>query len=193
MCDNNCIAIFSKNDVQIIKQNEIIIKGRRTVNGLWKIPLANNKPSQQSIPSLSQHKRVANSIIKIRTTKGELVQYYAATLIKPTKLILLRVIHKNHFTSWPSLTTKLVKNHLKKRLASIQGHMDLYFKNLWSTTTADEMDISNFAPGQENNNQKTNEIMCTLVSTEEWYTYYSDQTGKFPITSSRGHTFFLPL
>ena len=89
LCDDNCIAIFSKYDVQIIKHNEIIIKGRRTNNGLWKIPLANDKPSHQSIPSPSQQAHVANGIIKVDTTKGELAQYYAATLLNPTKSTLL--------------------------------------------------------------------------------------------------------
>lgn len=31
--------------------------------------------------------------------------------------------------------------------------------------------------------------MYTLVFTEEWYKSYSNQTGKFPITSSRGHKY----
>ena len=62
-------------------------------------------------------------------------------------------------------------------------------KNLGSITTADEMDMSNLALGQENNNQKTKNIMCTLVSTEEWCKFYSYQTGKFAITSSRGHKY----
>ena len=53
------------------------------------------------------------------------------------------------------------------------------------------MDMSDFAPVQENNNQKTNNIMCTLVSTEKWCKSYSDQTGKFPITSSRSHKYIV--
>ena len=34
LCDDDCIAIFSKYDVQIVKHNEIIIKGTQTINGL---------------------------------------------------------------------------------------------------------------------------------------------------------------
>ena len=67
--------------------------------------------------------------------------------------------------------------------------MDQEFKNIRSTTIVDEMDTINFASVQEDNNQKTNDVMCTLVSTEKWCKSYSDQTGKFPITSSRGHKY----
>ena len=151
LCDDNCITIFSKYDVQIIKHNEIIIKGRRTSNGLWKIPVTTNKTSQKSRPSLSQQKHFANSIIKVDTTKGGLAQYYAATLLNPTKSTLLRAIYKNHFTSWPSLIAKLINKHLPKNIASVQGHMDQKLKNLRSTTTADEMNMIDFTRGQENN------------------------------------------
>ena len=95
-------------------------------NGLWKIPLA-SKSSEQSTPPSPQQIHAANGIIKIDTTKGELAQYYVAALLSPTKSKLLRAIHKNRFTSWSSLTTKLINKHLPKRLASIQGHMDKEF------------------------------------------------------------------
>ena len=33
LCDDDCIVIFSKYDVQIIKHNKILIKSKRTDNG----------------------------------------------------------------------------------------------------------------------------------------------------------------
>ena len=45
------------------------------------------------------------------------------------------------------------------------------------------------SPVQENNNIKTDDVMCIIISTEELSKSYSDQTGKFPITSSRGHKY----
>jgi hypothetical protein len=35
LCDDDCIAIFSKYNVKIIKNDKILIKGKRTDNGLW--------------------------------------------------------------------------------------------------------------------------------------------------------------
>ena len=40
---------------------------------------------------------------------------------------------------------------------------------------------------QELQNTKANEIMCMIVTTDELSKSYSDQTGKFPVTSSRGN------
>ena len=39
LCDDDCIAIFSRYDVKILKNNKIIIVGKRTDNGLWDIPI----------------------------------------------------------------------------------------------------------------------------------------------------------
>ena len=39
LCDDDCIAIFSKYDVKILKNNSVIITGVRMTNGLWSIPI----------------------------------------------------------------------------------------------------------------------------------------------------------
>ena len=38
-CDDDCIAIFNKYNVKIMKKDEVIIQGSRMPNGLWSIPL----------------------------------------------------------------------------------------------------------------------------------------------------------
>ena len=55
-----------------------------------------------------------------------------------------------------------------------------------STTTEQDSDI---APVQEPDNIKTHDIMCKIVTVDEISKSYSDQTGKFPITSSRGNKY----
>ena len=73
LCDDYCIAIFTKYDVHIIRHNEILIRGKQTDNGLWKIPLSNNQPSLVSnTPETAAQKQVENKIIKVDTTKSEL-------------------------------------------------------------------------------------------------------------------------
>ena len=47
----------------------------------------------------------------------------------------------------------------------------------------------NIPPVQEENNIKTHDVMCKLVSTKEFCRSYSEQIGKIPITSSRGHKY----
>jgi hypothetical protein len=39
LCDDDCIAIFTRYNVKILKHNTVIITGTCTPNGLWSIPL----------------------------------------------------------------------------------------------------------------------------------------------------------
>ncbi len=45
-------------------------------------------------------------------------------------------------------------------------------------------------PIQENNNKQTNDIFTTIEQTGKIYT---DQTGRFPVTSSKGNKYILLL
>ena len=105
------------------KKDQIIIKGRRSDNGLWNIPLNGVMTPASSSPKLvdndfpTSKDHVSNGVIIL--DKSELADYYAATLFNPIKSTLLRAIRNNHLTSWSALTTKLVSKHLSKRLASV--------------------------------------------------------------------------
>jgi hypothetical protein len=80
LCDDDCIAIFTKYDVQIIKDDQFIIKGQRMTNGLWSVPITKNTPHQ------------ANAILRTDKPKQELAAYFHATLGSPATSTLLRTI-----------------------------------------------------------------------------------------------------
>ena len=47
--DDDCIAIFAKFDVKLLKHNQVIITGLcDQTNGLWNIPMEPSPPAQQS-------------------------------------------------------------------------------------------------------------------------------------------------
>ena len=87
------------------------------------------------------------------------------------------------------MTAKLIRKNLPKRVATAQGHLDQDFKNLKSTKTPKDDLEEDIAPSQETNNIKTSYIMCMIITTTDICKSYSDQSGKFPITSSRGHRY----
>ena len=170
--------------MKIFKKDKILIEGKRSENGLWKIPL--NKPTDSKDGETKNH--TAYGIIRQDKTKKELAHFYAATLFHPVKSTLLRAIKNNHFSSWPQLNAKLITKHLDKNAPMLQGHLDQEFKKLRSTQPKDEIE-DDVAPQQEKDNAKTHDILCSVIATESISKSYSDQTGKFPITSSRGHKY----
>ena len=72
LCNDDCKAIFSKYDVKIKKNNKLLIQGRQTDNGSWKLPLGNNHTSLQNPPTPLHNSHVANGVIQLDSTMGEL-------------------------------------------------------------------------------------------------------------------------
>ncbi|KAI2511403.1 hypothetical protein MHU86_3014 [Fragilaria crotonensis] len=73
LCDDDCIAIFSKFDVKIVKRDTVIITGTRTPNGLWSIPLA--APPHQ-----------INGILRLDRSREALAIYHHTALGSPSLL-----------------------------------------------------------------------------------------------------------
>ena len=67
LCDDDCLAIFSRFDVKLVKDNQVLLTGHRLPNGLWSLPLL-------TPPSTHQ----ANGILRLDRPKTELAQYYHA-------------------------------------------------------------------------------------------------------------------
>ena len=69
-------------------------------------------------------------------------------------------------------------------------------KSIRSTTITTDLDINtslDVSPSQETNNTRSHVVFATILTTKEFRKSYSDQTGKFPIQSSRGHNYVMIL
>jgi hypothetical protein len=198
LCDDDCIALFSKYHVDIIKDGKVIIKGKRNAtNGLWNIPLAPKSSPAPPTPPFALHQfNLANSMIRTNKTKGELAAFLHGCAFSPSTSTFIRAIRRGHFSSWPGLSESLIKKHLPKSLATSKGHLRMQQQNLQSTKSpvalplATSLDID---PAQEPQNQATNNVFAFLLPTSDIQKSYSDQTGRFPIQSSRGYQYVFIL
>jgi hypothetical protein len=95
------------------------------------------------------------------------------------------------YQSWPGLTAAAVRKHLPKSEATTKGHLDQTRKKLRSTKT-DDMELEE---EQEPNNTQTHQIFAAIKNTDKIYTgkIYTNQTGRFPVTSSQGNKYILVL
>jgi hypothetical protein len=116
-------AIFSKYNVKLLKNNELIIECTRMPNGLWSLPFASNTSPQQ-----------VNGILRTDKPKQEFATYLHAALGSPAPSTLLRAICRGHLTTIPGLTTNLISKHLPKSIAiTTLAHQDQEAKHLRST------------------------------------------------------------
>lgn len=180
LCDAGCTATFNKTSVTVHKNNNIVVTGtRNTTNGLWEILLPPNDSPNVLTNDRCSHRHVtplpeANSVYTTACNK-ELVQFLHRTCFSPTVSTWIDAIAAGFFATWPGLTVDLVRKHLPPSEATTLGHMRQTYQNTRSTQPKTES-CSNLV------------YAATFQPTGH---IYSDQTGRFPHTSSRGNKYIM--
>jgi len=183
LCDDDCIAIFDKYEVKILKHNEIIITGARMHNGLWSIPI--HEP-----PVRPPQTHQANGILRLDKPKQELATFHHASLGSPAPSTLLRAIRKGHLNTFPGLTTSLITKHLPQSMATTLGHQDQEAKNIRSTRRPPPDIDADLEPVLE---PRSHQLCAMLFDHQSVLKSFSDQTGRFPVPSSRGNNYIFVL
>ena len=137
-----------------------------------------------------------NGVLQDLKTKQDLAGYLHACTFIPALPTFLRAIRRGHIQSWPGLTPALITKHLFKSLATSKGHLRSEQKNIQSTKIAKYLPLGtslDASPSQDANNKHFHVVFATIVTTAEQRKSYSDQTGKFPVQSSRGYNYTMIL
>ena len=125
-------------------------------------------------------------------SKKTLVDYHHASCWIPTHSGWEKAITKNFFTSWPGLSVDLIHKHLKKKQSTILGHLQQPRKGLRSTQERivhPDPDIEHDQIPQSTQSENTNLFFFNTVDLAG--KFYTDQTGRFPVTSIKGNKYIL--
>jgi hypothetical protein len=178
LCDERYTVTFKQDEVTICDSgNSQILSGPRDLNtGLWRINLRttnNHKPEP-----------IANKVFELRST-GSLVHYLHKALFSPTESAMLQAVKDGHLITWPGLTKHAINKHLKLTPATALGHMNQRLQNIRSTSKA-PIEIQ---PTLDTDlGTKTHLVYAVVVDQGQLYT---DLTGKFPVRSSKGNSYFM--
>jgi hypothetical protein len=118
------------------------------------------------------------------------VQFLHAACGSPVPSAWITAINNGHFATWPGLTADLVRKHLPKSTATVKGHLNQQRKNLRSTKPKPDTPLDN-QPISESPNERTQQVFADVYDTTGEIA--TNQTGKFPTTSSPGHKYVLIL
>jgi hypothetical protein len=102
----------------------------------------------------------------------------------PTKSALLQAVKNGHLITWSGLTEQSINQHLKLTPATAMGHMNQRCQNIRSTAKkpiTSDMEDESVTPASLGT--KTHLVYAALVNQGQLYT---DLTGNFPVTSSKG-------
>jgi hypothetical protein len=114
----------------------------------------------------------------------ELINYLYATAFSPVKSTRIKAIKNRNFASWPGLTEHAVEKHLSKSTATVKGHLDQQRMFGRSTQPKKEPECIMKSESNLDDGIKTHCIYAVIVDAEQMYT---DQTGRFPVISSKGN------
>ena len=98
-------------------------------------------------------------------------------------------IKRNAFISWPKITLDLVNKYLPITEATIKGHIIQKYKGKQSTIMQHEVPIKTQKSLPDIRTEKIHQLF--LKVTECSSKIYTDQTGRFPITSSCGYKYIM--
>ena len=125
------------------------------------------------------------------TKQRDIVRYLHKADFCPTKTTWLTAIKADYFTTWPGLSAKLVEKYLDPTPETLKGHMKQTRHNVRSTSkTKKNEELSQIVMTLQIG-ERQNLILFKIIKLEN--KIYTDQTGRFPTTSSLGNKYVLVL
>ena len=198
LCDDGCIGTFNKDYAIVTKNKKVILHANRDpITRLWYTDL--NQPTAAIVlefkPTTKQNIFHCHAVLPSGTISDTLAFLHGALFSPPTST-LLSAINNNFLVTFPGLTATNIKKYLPASLATAKGHLDQQRKNIQSTTNniilPSDSDYNLESPISDG--IRTNYVFAALVDIDETNgTIYTDLTGRFPITSSRGYKYIFVL
>lgn len=189
LCDVGCIATFTANDLTVTHDDLTVLTGNRNPETrLWTVPITVNTSPTPATALAVNH----------LTKTAELVAWAHAALFSPSLSTLRAAVARNFLPDFPGLNAASLRQHPPPSVATIKGHLDQVRQNIRPTTAPllplpliplDPVpalaDTEDLAPPQE---PTTHHCFAAVMPTQVQGQIYTDQTGRFPFTSSRGNS-----
>ena len=188
LCDAGCTATVTKDKIEVVHDNKIIITGTRSPETtLWHLDLPHEVDPDTIFP---YH---ANAAIGTNTA-ANMVAFMHAAFFSPALSTLEKAMQKGYLPNIPGFTTTTLKKHPPQSAAMIKGHLDQTRQNVRSTkNTTENNEEDEFYPLQLTlpNDEQANYCYATIFSQSG--KMYSDQTGNFFQASSKGNLLIMVL
>lgn len=130
----------------------------------------------------------------------ELVAFSHATLFSPALSTLQKALDHGYIHNFPGLTVQNLKKFPPQSVAMVKGHMDQTRANQQSTQpqlteVEQQAELEKiYFPQPLPNGNKTHSCYASFFKVfEPTNQTHSDQTGKFPVTSTRGNAYVFVL
>ena len=196
LCDSGYAAVFKKNNVSIINENDVVITGPahmlgyrdHTNNQLWVTNIGETGFTNNN-NTTAQHQQ-ANNVFKMRTI-SDLVTYHHQSVWNPVIKTWTRAIDRGHFATFPGLSSKVVRKYLKPSIATAKGHMTKARQNVRSTKNNANNSPQNIKNSTEVEKCSNTATFKTVDFKDTTGKVATDLTGRFPVRASTGAQYMM--
>ena len=179
------VTIHEEGTLLLIEKKPAEIQGWRANTGLWEMGITNAKKTET--PTQEQDR--INNVYSLPSIPGA-IKYLHAAAGFPPKSTWLAAIKAGNFVTWPGITVESVSKHFPESEETLKGHMRLQRMNVRSTKKIEaNEDIEENIP--KLSNHKKGDVFISVFNAHD--TVYTDQTGGFPVTSSRGNKYVMVM
>jgi hypothetical protein len=200
LCDNGCEIRRTAANITVTKNGSTVMTGYHdTDTRLWRLKTAScvsAPPPPHHAQSKPPHTTHSVNALVPEGTIADMITFLHKAMFSPTATTLLHAVKNGHLATWPGMTAENIHKHLPKSIATALGHLDQQHKNTRSTkpktpstTPTPQPDTQ---PTSENPNERTHQVFPAIVDADTGK-IFTDQTGKFPVTSSRGNKYVFVL
>ena len=198
LCDHGCdYILLDKRYVSVIQHGKTSVIGQRdTRTGLWHVDLHPTRSTDTLPTEHPSYQHQANSAYA-QKTKADLLTFLHRACFSPSVSTWTQAIDNNFFATWPGVTSDAVRKFLPKSMATAKGHLKATRKNLRSTKPSHTPNqhpstvMTTLSPSPEEPKVRTNLVYTKLVDVTG--KIFTDQTGRFPVVSSKGHKYDIVL
>jgi hypothetical protein len=179
LCDNGCSVTFTQEQVTVSKNGKsVMYEAQDPRSRLWRVDLKQRFETNQV-----QCKHAHDN-----STQKDLINYLHAVYFSPVKSTWISAIKNGNFTSWPGLTEQAVEKHLSKSTSTTKGHLNQKRQNA-RTTKVKDTNVIVTEPDLDHG-IKTQFVYSATIDAGQIYT---DETGIFPVVSSKVNKYIMIL
>ena len=170
------VTIHKEGTIIITTSEPPVLKGRKSnAAKLWTM----------SASDRSENKEEVNNVYSLPSIPHTIGYLHAAAGF-PVKETWLDAVKAGNYVTWPGLTTTGVRKHFPDSDETQQGHMKRQRQGVRSTKQT-----ANNEKRTTPNAKKMHDVYIKIHNVIE--TMHTDQTGRFPATSTRGNQYIIVL
>jgi hypothetical protein len=173
---NDGVDVFRANDVVISLTAPPALQGWRDRTGLWMVPVINDNPITPGLDVAE----TAMGMYGLPSTK-EVARFLHAALGNPTQATLLTAAQHGNLVTFLGLTPQSISWHFPESDKTQKGHIKQTQQGVRSTKIVEADAMLGF---KQQLGVKHNDVYLNVFDASKKL-MFSNQTGKFPITSAR--------